>query len=253
MTPASRIVSLIKLSPVSVPRRVCGPAPIMPSFEQPWRPQLDWNTPAGRVLDRLIEALPADRPWEIIVFGSSPLQLGIDATFLSGDVDVIPQEDITEYCRAAGLLKGQAPIYVEPCTVTAFTASPDWFVRACQCRRRHVLLILPHPIDILVSKIKRLEEKDVRAFKMVREKTGHPTEAELLAALRRVVDIYRPSFDEESAGNPVHNTQVLWHELFGRDVNVRELIIAPALAERRRNYGGEGGGLKQALGNLPPE
>jgi len=36
----------------------------MPSFDQPWRPQLDWNTPAGRVIDQLIEALPADRTGE---------------------------------------------------------------------------------------------------------------------------------------------------------------------------------------------
>ena len=125
----------------------------MPSFEQPWRPQLDWGTPAGRVLDQLVAALPSARPWEIIVFGSSPLQLGLDPTFLSGDVDIIPAEDITEHCRAAGLLKGQAPVYVEPCAAAAFTASPDWSVRAYRCQRRHVTFILPHPIDILVSKI----------------------------------------------------------------------------------------------------
>ena len=224
----------------------------MPSFEQPWRPEIDWCAPAGRVIDRLVDALPPDRPWELIVFGSSPLQLGIDASFLSGDVDVISAEDITEFCRAAGLLKGQAPIYVEPCVVTAFTVSPDWFVRACHLRRRHVALIFPHPIDILVSKIKRLEEKDLRAFKMVQSRTGHPTEPELIEALRRVVDIYRPSFDEESAGNPAHNTQVIWREMFGKDIDVRQTIITPALAERRRSYGGDGTGLRQALGRIEP-
>jgi len=65
MIPASLTASSIKLSPVSVRRKVCGRPPIMPSFDQPWRPQLDWNTPAGRVIDQLIEALPADRTWEI--------------------------------------------------------------------------------------------------------------------------------------------------------------------------------------------
>jgi hypothetical protein len=226
----------------------------MPSFEQPWRPTVNWETPAGRVLDRLVEALPPDRPWKIILFGSSPLQLGLDPTFLSGDVDIIPPADVEDYCRRAGLLKGQTPIYVEPCAVTAFTASADWMVRACEVQRKHVAFVLPHPIDILVSKIKRLEEKDLNAFRLVRAKTGHPTEDELIEALRRIVDVYRPSFDEESAGNPRLNTQVLWREIFGKSIDVAREIIVPALAERKRSYGGEQPGLRDALrraGGLP--
>lgn len=197
------------------------------SFEKPWRPELDWNAPAGRVFDRLVAALPASRKWEIIVFGSSPLQLGLDACFVSGDVDVIPDEDITAYCDKARLLKGQAPIYVKPCASIAFTASPDWFVRAFRCERQHVVFTFPHPIDILISKIKRLEEK---------EKTGHSTEQELVVALQRVVDLYRPAFDEETAGNPFQNTQTLWRELFGQTIDVRLRIIEPALEQRRRAY-----------------
>lgn len=224
----------------------------MPSFNQPWRPELNWNTPAGRVIDRLVDALPADYLGKIIIFGSAPLQLGINSEFLSGDVDIISQEDVSGFCEKAGLLAGQSPIHVEPCTAAAFTASPDWQLRACEVQRRHVTLIFPHPIDILVSKIKRLEEKDLRAFKMVIERTGHPTESELVAALQRVVDIYRPSFEEESAGNPFHNTQILWRELFHGAIDVRQAIIAPALAERRRNYTGGSRGLKQALGSLEP-
>lgn len=224
----------------------------MTSFDQPWRPQLDWTAPAGRVLDQLVEALPTTRTWEIIVFGSSPLQLGVDARFLSGDVDVISDEDITSHCERAGLLKGTAAIYIEPCTVAAFTASPDWFVRAFRCARQHVNFTFPHPIDILVSKIKRLEEKDLRAFKLVREKTGHPNEEDLILALRRVVDIFRPSFDEESAGDPAHNAQVLWRELFGKEIDVRASIIAPALAERRLAYGQEAAGLKGKLSDIKP-
>jgi hypothetical protein len=223
----------------------------MPSFEQPWRPELDWSAPAGQVLDKLVSALPDTQTFEIIVFGSSPLQLGVDSKFLSGDVDVIPDKDIIPYCQRAGLLKGQAPIYVEPCSTLAFTASPDWFVRAFRCQRRHVTYTFPHPIDILVSKIKRLEEKDLRAFKLVREKTGHPTEDELVNALRRIVDVFRPSFDEEGGGNPALNTQTLWRELFGREIDVRARIIMPALAERHRDYG-EPGYLKDALSKIKP-
>ena len=224
----------------------------MKSFAQPWRPELDWAAPAGRVLGQLVDALPANRRWEIIVFGSSPLQLGIDSRFLSGDVDVISDEDITAHCGRAKLLKGQAAIYVEPCTSAAFTASPDWFVRAFRCERRHVTFTFPHPIDILVSKIKRLEEKDLRAFQLVRENTGHPSEAELIQALRRVVDIFRPAFDEESTGNPAHNTQLLWRELFGKNIDVRAQIITPALDERRVVYGGAAQGLKAKLSGIKP-
>jgi hypothetical protein len=219
----------------------------MPSFEERWRPELNWDTPAGRTLDRLAAALPNDRPWTIIVFGSSPLQLALDPGFLSGDVDVISSIDIHEYCRRAGLLKGQAEIYIEPCTPAAFTVSPDWAVRACEVERGHVSFILPHPIDILVSKIKRMEEKDLEAFRLVRAKTGHPTEDELLVALQRVVDVYRPSFDEESGGDPRHNTAVLWRELFNKPINVAEQIIAPALEQRRRNYSPQGHELRDAL------
>jgi len=222
----------------------------MPSFDQPWQPVINWNTPAGRVLDRLVEALPTDRSWKIIVFGSSPLQLGIDPTFISGDVDVISSEELAEHCGRAQLLKGQTPIYVEPCMAAAFTASADWLVRAFEVQRKHVAFILPHPIDILVSKISRLEEKDLNAFRLVRAKTGHPSEEELVVALRRVVDIYRPSFDEESRGNPRLNTQIVWRELFNKAIDVNGNIIGPALAERRKAYGDEPYGFREALGRF---
>lgn len=199
------------------------------------------------MIDRLVEALPKDRTWTIIIFGSSPLQLALDPNFLSGDVDVISSVDIHEHCRRAGLLKGQTPLYVEPCTPAAFTASPDWPMRAFEVRRGHVTFILPHPIDILVSKIKRLEEKDLQAFRLVRAKTGHPTADEMLVALRRVVDVYRPSFDEEAAGDPRHNTVTLWRELFNEPIDVGQQIIAPALKERRKNYGPQGHELRDAL------
>jgi hypothetical protein len=199
------------------------------------------------VLDQLVKALPSTRPWKIIVFGSSPLQLGIDSDFLSADVDVIPAGDIEEYCRQAKLLKGQTDIYVDLCTPAAFIASADWPVRACEVARGHVTFVLPHPIDILVSKIKRLEEKDVQAFRVVREKTGHPTEDELIHALRRVVDLYRPGFDEEGGGDPRHTTVMLWEKLFRKPINVAQQIIAPALAERRKSYGRQGHELRDAL------
>jgi hypothetical protein len=222
----------------------------MSFFEQPWQPIINWNTPAGLALVKLAKALPQERAWKIIVFGSSPLQLAIDPSFVSADVDIISSPDLDQYCETAGLLKGQAPVYIDLCTAAAFTASADWMIRAYSVTEQHVTFILPHPIDILVSKVKRLEEKDLNAFRLMQAKTGHPTEEELLIALRRVVDMYRPSFDEESEGNPRQNTQVLWQELFGKAIDVAQFIIGPALAERRKSYGAENYGFLDALARI---
>src|SRR5205085_9036303 len=170
------------------------------SWTQSWQPQLNWATPAGKLLDRLAAALPGDRAWRLIVFGSAPLQLAYDPAFLSADVDLIPNEDIQPFCEQASLLKGSNELYIDPCSMAAFTAAPDWIFRGYQCKRAHVDLIFPHPIDLLVAKIARLEQKDLRAFRLVQSATdGHPNEPELIEALRRLVDLFKPSFVEEKS------------------------------------------------------
>jgi|SRR5687768_12516779 len=216
-------------------------------FDESWRPAINWDTPAGRLLDKLVADLPSTRTWRIILFGYSPLQLAVDTAFHSADVDVIPQGGLDIFCREADLFNWQTNIYIELRTPAAFAASADWRLRAFETRRQHITFVLPHPIDILVSKIERLDDKDLRAFHLVREKLGHPTEDELIKALRRVVDIYRPSFDEESGNNARENTQVLWQNLFGKTINVAQEIIAPALAERRKNYGQQNQGFREVL------
>jgi hypothetical protein len=95
--------------------------------------------------------------------------------------------------------------------------------------------------------LKRLEPKDVNAFRLVYERTGHPTSDELQVALQRHVDIFRPNFDEENSGDAVANTQVVWRELYGINIDVRREIIAAALRERRIAYGEELPALKQEL------
>ena len=201
-----------------------------------WNPRLHWTAPAGRLLDRVVAALPAEHSWEIIVFGSAPLQLGLDPGFVSGDVDVIADLTIEAFLGSARLLKEQSPFYVELCQPHVFAAAADWRHRAHAEMRRHVRFLFPHPIDILTSKVCRMVEKDFAAFRLVRTLTGHPTPEEMIHALRGAVDIYRPSFDGEERGDTIANTELLWREIFGAEIDVREQIIRPAIAERSRFF-----------------
>lgn len=72
---------------------------------------------------------------------------------------------------------------------------------------------------------------------MVSRKPGHPTEAELTHELQMAMDLFRPGFDEENAHDLVNNTRWLWPLIFGREIDPRAEIIAPALAIRRAGYG----------------
>ncbi len=76
----------------------------------------------------------------------------------------------------------------------------------------------------------------MNAFRLVIERTGHPTEEEMREELQAAVDLYRPNFDEEVTGDITTNTRVLWQELWDKDINPRQEIIAPALARLRAGY-----------------
>lgn len=208
-----------------------------------WSPQIDWNTPAGRTLKQFLAALSTGRDYSITLFGSSPLQLGIESSFRSADVDLFAgdwgeiHEDVTAAVKRAGLAKEQgAEPYVQVCVESNFRTSPRWKDRAFRTQVGNVLLALPHPTDILIAKLHRLEEKDLRAFRLVIERTGHPTENEMRGELQAAVDLFRPGFDEEIIGDITTNTRVLWQELWGKDINVRQEIIAPAIALRNKGY-----------------
>jgi hypothetical protein len=201
-----------------------------------WASTFDWSAPAGCLLDELVEALPSGRPFVITVFGSAPLQLGIQRSFASADVDIMCDQDLNPYLEKAGLLESQRKFYIQACPPGTFRASSSWMTRAHTEKRGSITFYFPHPLDILVSKISRLEEKDLKAFHLVVGETGHPTEAELVSCLQESVDLYRPKFDEEAAGDPLTNTRRLWIELFGHDLDVRKEIITPALLARRKAY-----------------
>lgn len=98
-------------------------------------------------------------------------------------------------------------------------------------------MTIPHPLDILIGKLDRLEPKDVKAFQRVIEITGHPTADELRHELQNAVDLFRPAFDEESPNRYPENTRRLRRELFGTEIDIRREVIEPAIARRRAGYG----------------
>jgi hypothetical protein len=101
------------------------------------------------------------------------------------------------------------------------------------------------------SKLQRLEEKDLNAFRVVIEKTGHPTEEEFARHLQLAVDLDRPKFDEEFAqGDMLLNTVLIWQTLWGKGIDVRTRIIRPALERAEREYREIDPSLKKRLGNL---
>ena len=216
---------------------------------------INWNCPAGNLLDRLAALLPKKPRLELTVFGSAPLQMLLSPEFLSQDVDVCTAEAtwayLADFIEANNLGPDKSTTYVQVCDPRAFRSASDWRERAVETVRHGHLFRFPHPWDILVSKLQRLEEKDIEAFRLVIQKTGHPTEAELVKHLQMAVDLYRPKFEEEiTAGNMLVNTQTLWRILWGKEIDVRAAIIRPALEKGRHDAPPEG--LKERLGNLEP-
>jgi hypothetical protein len=159
-------------------------------------------------------------------------------------------EDLAELIRKAHLDKEQGGLYLEPGFELSFRTSPRWRQRAITVQRENVALTIPHPIDILIAKLNRLEPKDLRAFERVIQLTGHPTPAELMSELQNAVDLFRPAFDEDSPNRFPDNVQKLWREVFRQEIDVRREIIEPALGRRRIGYGeAPGADYKRELGN----
>ena len=70
--------------------------------------KIDWNANAGRRLDALARALPPHPRLDITVFGSVPLQLLVDNSFLSEDIDLSSSEEHWEFLEEFVAEKGWA-------------------------------------------------------------------------------------------------------------------------------------------------
>ena len=222
----------------------------MPSTENWWSGEIDWSAPAGQLLQRFLETLPKERSFHFVVFGSAPLQLTVDRQLLSDDVDLFSEDDadVSSLIAAAKLDKTQGGLYIEAGFELSFRTSPRWRTRAKTVRFGNAALTLPHPMDILIGKLDRLDPKDVKAFERVIAVTGHPTPEEFKNELQNAVDLFRPAFDEDSPNRYPENTGRLWREVFRSQIDVRREIIEPAVARRRQGYGEPPPDYKATLG-----
>ena len=184
-------------------------------------------------------ALPTDRSFRFTLYGSAPLQLTLDRQLLSGDVDLFSddEDDLGVLITGTPFDKSNGGIHLEPGFELSFRTSPRWRRRALVLERGNVALTIPHPLDILIGKLARLDAKDLKAFERTIELTGHPTATELKAELQNAVDLFRPAFDEDSPNLYAENTRRLWLEIFNAEIDVRAEIIAPAIARRNQGYG----------------
>lgn len=222
----------------------------MPSTKDWWAGEIDWATPAGQLLQKFLAALPTDRPFRFTLYGSAPLQLTVDRQLMSGDVDLFSddEEDLAALIGAAKLDRTRGGFYLEPGFELSFRTSPRWRQRAKAIKRGNVTLTIPHPLDILIGKLDRLDAKDLKAFARTIELTGHPTADELKHELQNAVDLFRPAFEEDSPNRYPENTRKLWSELFHVEIDIRQEIIEPALARRKQGYGETPPDYKGALG-----
>ncbi|MEO6036694.1 MAG: hypothetical protein ABIQ35_15695 [Verrucomicrobiota bacterium] len=139
----------------------------MTSTENWWRAEIDWNTVAGKFLQKFLSLLPADRHFHIILYGSAPLQLTLDRTLLSGDIDLFSgnEDDLASLIRTHKLGKEDGgAFYLEAGYELSFRTSPRWKSRGKNFELKNVTLTIPHPLDILIGKLDRLAPKDIKAF-----------------------------------------------------------------------------------------
>lgn len=222
----------------------------MPSTKNWWAGEIDWATPAGRLLREFLASLPQERSFHFTVFGSAPLQLTVDRQLLSADVDVFSDddEDLSALIAAARLDKTRGGFYLESGFELSFRTSPRWRQRAKAIQLGQVTLTIPHPLDILIGKLDRLEAKDLKAFERVIQLTGHPTAEEMKRELQNAVDLFRPAFDDDAPNRYPENTRRLWREIFQAEIDLRQEIIEPAIARRKQGYGESPPDYKGALG-----
>lgn len=225
-----------------------------------WPPAVNQSAPAWRTLQNLLkEAPPSSDQNRLVVFGSAALQLTVANELLSADID-ISLDLVTVGPRGMTAPKAEERLRRTAATVNAalskdlpylqvshwmtFQPANRWERRAFEKTELRWRLVYPHPYDILFSKLRRAEIKDIEAFRLVIDRTGHPTEAEFI---QLCVENYR-DFEPRLRTAPSHlpevvrshdlrkNTVRLWETIWGRSIDIDREITGPALQQLQADW-----------------
>jgi hypothetical protein len=220
-----------------------------------WPPSIDRETPAGTILKTLTATKPPSAEFNrLVIFGSGALQLTVVPGLLSADIDIsldiiplrtprLSRAKAEEKLRrtVAQINAGLPPSvpYIQLCHWMTFQPANRWERRAYEESQGSWQIVYPHPFDILFSKLRRLEVKDVEAFERVIGATGHPTQAEFLNICQENYRDFELRATEDAA--PTHlprviterdmrsNTIRLWRVVWSRGIKIDEEITKPVL------------------------
>ena len=233
-----------------------------------WPPIVQWNTPSGEALQALVANVPADPFYNrLIVFGSGALQMTILPELLSADIDVSldivqpsaqPASPVAAEETKTNRQSGSAQPLVQVCHWMTFQPAARWERRIHQEAKNGWQIVFPHPFDILFAKLRRLEPKDLEAFKRHIAATGRPSESEFLALCLESYRDFVPRLERETAHLPSpvsqqdlrKNVVRLWPAIWGRAINVDREIIEAAEKTLEMNWYNYPPELKNELARL---
>ena len=230
-------------------------------------PPPDWSTPAGRILDQFFEAIQGAFPEfsaPITLFGSAAIQVCLDESFTSADVDLMVASDsvrLRDIAREAGVGRSGTirPAYgVQICPPQLFRPTPHYLQRAHIEQRYGQKVVVPHVRDILIAKLHRsrtegqdgLVAKDLRAFQRVRELCdGHPTRQELIDDLQLCEPDFRLPVDG-GVNSFRLNALDLFSSVFHHPLDLENEVLKPARAAATVVIHDHGKDIAQSLADL---
>ena len=107
---------------------------------------INLETPAGRMLKKLAAILPPERRYDITVFGSAPLQITVDPTLLSADVDLFSDSEDVDHCQAGGFGDGPGGFLHSGLLGPGFSHQPEVGDADPSSRGRQLQVPFPAPL-----------------------------------------------------------------------------------------------------------